>query len=144
MKVLLDEDVPVPLVPIIKSLIRGHDVHHVNDVNWSGKSDVDLLKDARRQGFTLFLTNNLAQFQSPSECDAIKKSRMHHVTYTLPEDGLRGLGLASGAICAAIHPLVEELEPVRTQRIVRITGLGPARRRFTITDPSVEPPSDYW
>ena len=46
MKVLLDEDVPEPLVPLLGRLLRGHDVQHVRDLKWKSKKDLDLFPDA--------------------------------------------------------------------------------------------------
>lgn len=86
---------------------------------------------------------NVGQFNVPKECDAIQKSGMHHVSYEVPT-GLAGLGLASGALCAAILPVVAELETLDKQHIVKITGLDKSRKRFEVTDPSVTPPSAYW
>ena len=144
MKVLLDEDVPEPLILIVQHLLRGHQVDHVSKVGWKGKSDENLFKDARVRGYGAVVTANIGQFNDPSECDAIKKSRVHHVSYELVESGLKGLGLASGAICAAIRPILDELEQRDRQHIVRIQSLSSSKRRFKITDPAKEPPSRYW
>jgi hypothetical protein len=50
MKVPLDEPVPVSLAEMIRSLIRDHDVQHVDEVKWSGKKDVDLPNATRSRG----------------------------------------------------------------------------------------------
>ncbi len=142
MKVLLDECVPQPLHAILSHLLRGHDVDHVDTVGWSGKKDVPLLLDASARGYQVFVTNNLGQFNDPDECDAIKRSRMHHVTYELDE-GLDGLGRASGALCAALRGIIMELELAPAQRLARVTSLQ-RRRRYEITDPATNPPSPYW
>ena len=47
---------------------------------------------------------------------------MHHVSYEVPT-GLAGLGLASGALCVAILPVVAELETLDKQHIVKIDKL---------------------
>jgi hypothetical protein len=143
MKVLLDEDVPQPVISLVRHLLRGHDVTHVSELDWSGKKDVPLLSDAARRGFQAFITQNIGQFNVPKECDAIKRSGMHHISYEVPS-GLRGFGLASGALCAAINPIVAELDPVTKQRIVKITGLDKSRKRYEVTDPALAPPSPYW
>ena len=144
MKVLLDEDVPQPVIRLVAHLLRGHEVKHVSDLDWQGKKDVPLIGDAARRGFRAFITQNIGQFNVPAECTAIRRSGMHHISYELPADGLRGLGLASGALCAAIHPIVLELDTVQPQRIVRIVSLDSSRRRYEVTDPAVDPPSAYW
>ncbi len=101
-----------------------------------------LLIDASHRKYHVFVTNNIGQFNDPAECDAIKKSRLHHVTYGLDE-GLDGLGRACGALCAAMRSVLVDLEGVPAQRLVRVTGLGRGRR-YEITDPAVYPPSPYW
>ena len=142
MRLLLDEDVPQPLLPIVRHLLREHDVKHVQMVGWSGKKDRPLFTDARSAGFNAVLTNDLAQFRDPDECRAIQRSGLHHISYELG-DGLGGLALASAAVCAAIRPVVMALEAVSGQRIVRITSLA-KRKRYTLTNPATNPPSPYW
>ena len=142
MKVLLDEDVPQPLVDTIKRLLRGHEVAHVRALGWRGKRDFDVYKDGRARGFDAIVTNDLAQLNDPIECRAIRDSRMHHIRYEL-DDGLIGLGLAAGAICAAIRPIVEELDHAPSQRLVRIIRLSRPKRRFEVQDPTTDPPR-YW
>jgi hypothetical protein len=83
------------------------------------------------------------QLNDPDECDAIKKSGVHHVLYETG-NGLQGLALASAAICASIRPIVEGLVARDRQHLVRIQSLSGRKRRFTITDPTKEPPSAYW
>ena len=95
MKVLLDEDVPQPWVRLVEHLLERHEVRHVSQLDWSGKKDVPLVSDAARRGFDAFVTQNIGQFNDPAECDAIKRSGMHHISYEMPPTGVRGLGLAS-------------------------------------------------
>lgn len=115
----------------------------MDTVGWSGKKDVPLLLDAATRGYQVFVTNNLRQFSDPDECDAMKKSRMHHVTYEL-DDGLDGLARASGALCAALRTVVTALEGAPSQRLARVIGLQRGKRRFHLTDPAINPPSAYW
>lgn len=143
MRVLLDECVPQPLHGLLQHILRGHDVDHVGSVGWSGKKDVPLLKDASRRDYHVFVTNNFGQFNDPNECDAIRKSGLHHVTYEI-DNGRDGLGRACGSLCAAMLGILTELEAHTSQRLIRVTGLQAGRRRYTITDPSIDPPSPYW
>lgn len=143
MKILLDEDVPEPLIEMIRRLLVGHDVQHVRDLSWKGKKDIPLFADAARRGFEAILTNNLRQLSDPDECKAIRRSKMHHVTYEL-EDGLDGLANASASILSAIRPLVSKLEAAKSQRIVRIRKISKRRDSFVISNPAVDPPSPYW
>ena len=103
MKVLLDEDVPQPWIRLVEHLLRGHEVRHVSQLEWSGKKDVPLISDAARRGFDAFVTQNIGQFNDPAECDAIKRSGMHHISYELPATGVRGLGLASACALRRHH-----------------------------------------
>jgi hypothetical protein len=60
------------------------------------------------------ITRDRAQFSDPRECDAIKKSGLHHVRYA-QRPGSRGLALALGAIIAAMPMVMEELETATAQ-----------------------------
>jgi len=142
MRILLDENVPVPLVDLIRHLLVEHDVAHVAEVGWSGKPDRALLMDAKGK-YDTFITNDVNQYNDPEECGAIRRSKMHHVTYAIPKDGLEGLALASGAISAGVRGLVTELAHEPRQRVARIVGIGRGTR-FEISDPTTNPPSPYW
>jgi len=37
MRLLLDEDVPQPLLFLLKHLLRGHAVEHVSSLGWKGR-----------------------------------------------------------------------------------------------------------
>lgn len=141
-KVLLDEQVPVQFVEPLRRVLRGHDVSHVDSVGWKGKPDTRLLPDAKTDGFRAVVTNDRGQLADPVESKAIKKSGLHHITFTMG-DGLDGLALAMAAVIAAMGPILTELDRSAGQRLVKITGLARTHRRFEITDPSVNPPP-YW
>jgi hypothetical protein len=142
MRLLLDEDVPEPLLRLLQHLLRGHTVEHVSTRGWKGKKDRQLYSDAAKH-FDAILTNDISQFNDPDECRAIQRSGLHHITYELG-DGLDGLALASAAICAAIRSVVAELDNTSTQRIVRIQSIARSRRRFDLSNPATPPPSGYW
>jgi hypothetical protein len=89
------------------------------------------------------ITNNIRQLNDPEECDAIKRSGKHLILYRM-ENGLEGLALASGAICAAIRPVIEDLAKRNRQHLVQITGLAVKKKRYKISDPAQNPPSAYW
>lgn len=93
------------------------------------------------KGYDLLLTNNRRQLSDPRECDAIKRSRIHHVLCD-QAPRLRGLAVAVAAIVAAMPILIDELEGERGQRLVRLHSLR-ATRRFDIVDPKKDPPQ-YW
>lgn len=142
MNLLIDEDTAVQLVEPLRHVLVGHKVTHISGLSWKGKKDRQVLPDAKRAGYHVLITRDRAQFSDPGECDAIKKSGLHHVRYS-QRQGMRGLALALGAIIAAMPMVVEELENASWQRLVLITAIEP-RRRFEITDPRKSPPSPYW
>jgi hypothetical protein len=141
MRILLDEDVPIQVLDILRHILKSHDVDHVQIIHWKGKKDLFLLADAAARGYNLLVTNDRKQLSDPIECSAIKKSGMHHARYEQAA-GVRGLALAVAAIIAAMPPLVEELENQGGQRLVRIHSLR-QRRRFDVTNPVTDPPR-YW
>jgi hypothetical protein len=143
MKLLLDEDVPEPLVGLLQKVLIEHEVVHVGDLRWKSKKDIPLYADARSRGFDVILTNDLSQFNDPDECTAIRRSGMHHVTYELA-DGLEGLALACASILAAMRPVVGALAAAPSQRIVRIASVSKRRSSFTVTNPATDAPSPYW
>jgi Domain of unknown function (DUF5615) len=56
MRILLDEDVPRPVVDLLRHLLRGHDVDHVQLIKWAGKKDLVLYQDAKRAGYDVVVT----------------------------------------------------------------------------------------
>jgi len=53
-----------------------------------------------------------------------------------------GLGLALGAVIAAMPLVMEELDQVGGQRLIHVVGLEPGRR-YDAIDPAKNPPN-YW
>ncbi len=109
MRILLDEDVAQPLLEPLRRVLRTHDVDHVNTVAWKGKKDVQVLRDAPARGYDMLVTHNLGQLRIPDEVRAIKKSRMHHVTYVTGR-GLNGEALAMASLLASMRRVVAEAE----------------------------------
>ncbi|MFF0169446.1 DUF5615 family PIN-like protein [Streptomyces prasinus] len=144
MRILIDENVPVQVLEILRRILPGHEVKHVSEIKWAGKKDLALLPDAARKGFDAFLTRDARQLEDPSETEAIKKSGMHHIRFSQAHKGMAGLGLSLGAVVAAMPLIVDELNEAHTQQLIHIKGLNPAsKHRFERVDPSVSPPS-YW
>jgi hypothetical protein len=142
MRVLIDEDTAVQLVDPLSHVLVGHDVTHIAHLSWKGKKDRQVLPDAKGAGFHVIITRDRAQLSDPAECDAIKKSGLHHVRYRQGQ-GTRGLALALAAVIAAMPMAIEELVKAKSQRLVLVSSIDP-RRRFEITDPRVTAPSPYW
>jgi hypothetical protein len=146
MRVLLDEDVPRPLLAALQRILSGHDVKHVDELQWKSKKDVNLLADAAGRGFEAILTNDSKQLDDVEECRAIRDSGLHHIRYRQhtgrgESGGLQGLALAMGAILAAMRQ-VGELEQADGQRLVLIQEIR-NERRHEMTDPRLDPPA-YW
>lgn len=143
MRLLVDEDTAVQVLEPLRHVLIGHQVRHVSEIEWKGKKDRQVLPDARNAGYHVIITRDRNQLTDPGECDAIKKSGLHHVRSTQRLEGMRGLALALGAIIAAMPMVMQELEESDGQRLVRITSIEP-RDRFQTIDPRRTPPSPYW
>lgn len=142
MRVLIDEDTAVQLLEPLQHLLRSHTVDHIAMIKWKGKKDRTVYADARRTGYDVIITRDHNQLSDPDECDAIKKSRLHHVRYEQRREGMVGLGLALGAVIAAMPMVMDDLEQAGGQRLVHIARLEMSRR-YEMTDPAANPPI-YW
>jgi len=100
MRVLIDEDTAVQLVEPLRHLLRSHQIDHISAIRWKAKKDHRVLHDAKQAGFDVIITRDRNQLNDPYECDAIKKSGLHHVRYAQRHQGLEGLALALGAVIA--------------------------------------------
>ena len=60
MRLLLDENIPAPIISTVKTLLRrSHDVQHVIDMpGWSGTKDLHLYGQAKDAGFEVVVTND--------------------------------------------------------------------------------------
>jgi hypothetical protein len=142
MLILLDEDVPEPVINVLRYLLRGHKVSHVHEIKWSGKSDIFLYRDARARGYSIVVTNDGHQMTDPDECSAVRKSGVHRVSYD-QRSGLKGLAVALASMVAAMPDIVNELDNAGGQRLVHIISIDANRKRYTIIDPKRTPPK-YW
>lgn len=79
MRLLIDEDTAVQIIEPLRHVLLGHEVAHVSELSWKGKKDVRVLPDAKNAGFHALITRDRAQFNDPRECDAIKRSGLHHI-----------------------------------------------------------------
>lgn len=142
MRILLDEDTPVQFLAVLRHVLPKHQVDHVQELNWKSKKDKHVLPDARSRRYQVFVTNDSNQLEDPDECDAIKRSGLHHVSYRQRHKGREGLALALGAVVAAMPQIIAELEMCGGQRLVHVAGLDP-KNRYTSIDPIISPPR-YW
>lgn len=144
MRILVDENSAVQLVTVLSHLLPQHKVDHVTQIGWSGKKDIPLLADAANKGYEVFLTRDSRQLENPDETKAIMKAGIHHVRYTQTVAGLVGVGLATGAVAAAMPLIMSELQGATSQQLVRISRLGHLPRdRYEMTDPRKSRPK-YW
>ena len=143
MRVLIDEDTAVQLLEPLAHLLHKHRVDHVTKIGWAAKKDRSVLADAKTAGYHVIITKDRAQLDNPDECDAIKRSGLHHVRYRQRHEGVAGLGLALGSIIAAMPMVMNELEEATHQMLVRIVAVDPTRR-YVLADPRTDPPSSYW
>ena len=141
MEILLDEDVPLPLSPLLRRLLLSHTIKHAQDLGWKGKKDSVVFRDANQRGFAAILTNDKGQLNDPQICDAIRRAGIHHIRYS-QLNGIEGLARAAGAIVAALPAVVRHLEQAGSQRLVQIKAIDP-RDRFVSVDPQRDPPP-YW
>lgn len=143
MRLLLDENVPLPLLSPLRHLLPAHEVDHVERIGWKGKKDRFLLPDASARGYDGLLTKDSAQLDSPEESRAIRDSGIHHIRFRQDSKrGMDGLAGAMAAVVAAIRLVVAELDSCTGQRLVVIQSIAPGRRH-EITDPKIDPPP-YW
>jgi PIN like domain len=143
-RVLLDEDVPIQLVEPLRHLTDGrHTVDHATRVRLKGKKDIPLFRLANERGYDCVVTNDHGQLFDPDETRAIARSGLHHVRYKQRHEGLRGLAFALGALIAALPSLLDDLERETGQRLLRVEGFDPSKRRYEMVDPATDPPR-YW
>jgi hypothetical protein len=142
-RVLLDGDTPVQLVGPLAHVLIGHEISDIHTIGWGGKKDPQVMADAKRAGYRVFITNDKSQLTNPSLCDAIKKSGIHHVRYD-QGSGSMGLALALAAVIAAMPKVMEDLASAKGQRLVKIKSLDRTTIRHEIMDPAKHAPSPYW
>jgi hypothetical protein len=112
-------------------------------VHWTGKRDDFLYRDAAKAGYEVVVTNDARQMSDPDECRAVKRSGVHRVSYRQRHPGLRGLAVAVASVIAAMPDVVDELDNAEGQRLVAIEGIDPTHKRYSLVDPSRDPPR-YW
>jgi hypothetical protein len=89
MRLLIDEDTAVQIIEPLRHVLLGHEVAHVAELSWKGKKDLRVLPDAKNAAFHALITRDRAQFNDPRECDAIKRSGLHHIRYAQRQEGMR-------------------------------------------------------
>jgi hypothetical protein len=145
MRVLVDEGMPVQVVPPLRRN-RGHDVDHVDDLNWKGRLDQPLFHQAAERGYDAILTLDVNQLADVDECRALKRSGLHHISLQQGRSvkGLKGLARVIASVVVAMPYVLDDLQTADGQRIVELRLLSGARRHV-IYDPRKEPSRyPYW
>ncbi|MEE1828186.1 DUF5615 family PIN-like protein [Streptomyces sp. BE20] len=147
MKILLDENVPVPLAHMARLLLKQHELQHVAEiVGWAGTKDIELFARAASAGFQVVITNDTKQMARPLEVAAIAESGLHRIEYrhNHKHGGLVGLGAAVATVCAGLPHALTELERSPGQLLISLTSIDPSHQsRLRIVDPSTVPPK-HW
>lgn len=146
MRVLLDEDVPLPVLEALQHVLNDHPIDHVDRIGRKGKKDLALFPDAVTRGYEVLVTNDKNQLENVEESRAIRDSGLHHVRYDQDTSrGREGLALAMASLLAAAVPCIRELELADGQRLVHIKSIAPHQRtaRYDVVDPIKDPPN-YW
>jgi hypothetical protein len=147
LKLLLDENVPLPMARIVRLLLKHHDVEHVAELSgWAGTKDVDLYARAAADGFQIVVTNDTKQLSRPLEVVAIAESGLHRIEYRQnhKHGGLVGLGAAIATVCAGLPHALAELDQADGQRLISLNAVDPSRQsRLRIVDPASTPPK-FW
>ncbi|WP_405012209.1 hypothetical protein [Kitasatospora sp. NBC_01539] len=147
MKLLLDENVPLPMARIVRLLLKHHVVEHVAELSgWAGTRDVDLYARAAADGFQIVVTNDTKQLSRPLEVVAIAESSLHRIEYRQnhKHGGLVGLGAATATVCAGLPHALAELGQADSQRLISLNAVDPSQQsRLRIVDPASAPPK-FW
>ncbi|MEU3569042.1 DUF5615 family PIN-like protein [Kitasatospora sp. NPDC036755] len=147
MRILLDENVPLPLVHMARLLVKRHELRHVAEIDgWAGTKDVELYARAASAGFHAVITNDTKQMARPLEVAAIAASGLHRIEYrhNHKHGGLVGLGVAVATVCAGLPHALGELERASGQLLISLTSIDPSHQnRLRVVDPSASPPK-HW
>jgi hypothetical protein len=143
-KILLDEQVPEPvIVPLGHMLRPRHTVDHVQTIGWKHKKDARLFPDLAGRGYEVLVTADLNQLYHEDECKLIRKLGFHHVRFQQVGDGVAATASAIATIVAGLPAVLPELEQAESQRLVLLKTVRSDKRQFEIVDPRLDPPP-YW
>lgn len=147
MRLLLDENVPLPMAQIVRLLLKHQSIDHVAELKgWAGTRDIDLYARAAAGGFHVILTNDTKQLSRPLEVVAIAESGLHRIEYRQnhKHGGLVGLGAAIATVCAGLPHALAELDRAVGQRLISLNGVDPSQQsRLRTVDPAAAPPK-FW
>ncbi|QOC92177.1 PIN-like domain-containing protein [Micromonospora craniellae] len=144
MKILLDEQVPEPVLDPLGHLLRSrHTVDHDQTIGWKRKKDIHLLPDLAARGYHVLVTADLNQLYREDECKLIHKHGFHHVRFKQVGTGVTATASAIATIVAGLPAVLPELECAESQRLVLLKPVRSSKSQFEMVDPRVDPPP-YW
>jgi hypothetical protein len=125
MRVLLDENIPVPLKAPLRLLEPGHEFRHVLDEGWQGIPDPDLFRRARDGGFDALVALDRNQLSYRDEWLALKRANIHHISIrqTRSTTGKHGMLRVLASLAAAIPRVLDDLAGEDGGQIVAVTLL---------------------
>jgi hypothetical protein len=145
MKILLDEQVPLPvLAPLQHMLQPPHRLDHVNTIRWKRKLDRQLIPDLRARGYAGLVTADLHQLEDPDEIRLIHKSGIHHIRFSRFGKGVHETASAIATVVAGLPAVITALEQADGQRLALLKLVKSGDVQCEILDPKVTPPNQYW
>jgi hypothetical protein len=142
-KILFDEQVPLPVLDPLVHMLPRHQIDHVQTVGWKSKKDLQLLPDVAARGYEALVTADVNQLYRLDECKLIKKHGFHHVRFQQVGVGVASTASAIATIVAGLTAVLPELENVDGQRLVLLKPVRCDRGQFELVDPKINPPT-YW
>ncbi|MEV4417845.1 hypothetical protein [Catellatospora sp. NPDC049609] len=143
MKILLDEQVPQPVLTPLNQMLPHHQIDHVQTVGWKSKKDVQLLNDLAKRGYEVLVTADLNQLYKPEECRLIKKNGFHHVRFEQSGLGIAQTASAIATVVAGLPVVLPILQKATGQRLVLLKTVKCNGDAHEICDPDIDPPP-YW
>lgn len=141
MRILLDENVPEPLIEPLSWLLKEHQIAHVGK-RWKGIKDLQLYSKAKRNDYELIISADGNQLYDAEICKAIQRSGLHAV-FLDAAPGLDALAAATGALTHSIRGIVATTEKAEAQRVIVIPMLS-GRGSYEVFDPQRQAPSPMW
>jgi hypothetical protein len=145
MKILLDEQVPLPVLEPLRHLLHpSHKIDHVDAMGWKSKPDLNLIPDLRARNYVGLVTADLSQLENPDEVRVIHRTGIHHIRFRQYGKGIHKTASAIATIFAGLPAALAALEQATGQRLVQLKLVKSGDIQLEIIDPSVTPPNQYW
>ncbi|AWS47892.1 hypothetical protein [Streptosporangium sp. 'caverna'] len=142
MRILLDENVPKPLVEPLSWLLPGHVIEQVNR-RFKGIKDEQLYDKAKRKKFEMIISADGNQLYDEGICKAIQRSGLHAVFVETGNSSLGSLAAAAGALIHSIRDIIGKLEKAESQHVAIVQMLH-GDPGYSFHDPRRDAPSPMW